>query len=160
MDDSKGYVQILVTTLEKQQQVLQQILAITENQREIANMEPFDEVAFDNTLNQKEMLISRLNELDDGFASVFGRVRQEITTNKELYGKELQRIQTLIRECTDIGNELRVLEQRNYDRLTQCFAGKQREYGVRQAVADVASKYHRTMYNLTGDSSRYFNKKN
>ena len=160
MEDKKEYVQILVSTLEKQNEVLQQIMKITERQAEIAGREPFDEQMLNDTLDQKEMLIARLNQLDDGFATVFGRVRTEINENRDYYAEQLRRIQELIRKSTDIGNALRVLEQRNYDRLVGCFAGKKREYEGRQTAANVASRYHRTMYHLTDGGSRYFNEKN
>lgn len=160
MEESCNYVQILMNTLEKQKQVLQQILTLTKEQSRIASQESFDENALEDTLNKKEILIARLNELDDGFASIYGRVRREVIEHQVEYAKELEKMQNLIRECTDIGNELKVLEQRNKDRLINCFAGKQKEYGARQTAANVASRYHQTMYNQTGNNSFYFNKKN
>ena len=160
MEAKDEYVQILVNTLEKQNEVLRQVKCITERQAEIAGREPFDEELLNETLEQKELLIAKLNQLDDGFATVFGRVRVEINENRERYAVQLKNIQELIRESTDIGNALRVLEQRNYDRLVGCFAGKKREYEGRQTAADVASRYHKAMYRFADGSSRYFNEKN
>lgn len=159
MEESLGYIHILVNTLEKQKMVLNQILEVTKQQTDIAMKESFDELLFDQTLDKKEILIARLNELDDGFASVYGRVRLEIQDHREKYTNELRQLQNLIRECTDISNELRVLEQRNKERVIAAFASKQREYGARQTAATVASHYQKTMYNTRGQS-RYFNQKN
>ena len=77
MGDNHNYIQILVSTLQKQVGVLKEILELTKEQRRIADHSDFDEAMLEETLNKKEVLIAKLNELDDGFASVYGRVRKE-----------------------------------------------------------------------------------
>ena len=154
-----NYVQILVDTLQKQTGVLKEILELTKEQRMIAEGSCFDEVALEDTLNKKEILIARLNELDDGFASVYSRVHREVNEHKKLYKEELHQLQSLIKECTDLGIEIKVLEERNRDKLSKCFAGKQKEYGAQRTAAEVASRYHQTMYNRQTVDSHLFSKK-
>lgn len=158
MTDS--YVQVLVDTLRKQIDVLKEIVQLTKEQQRIADSQEFDEVMLEQTLNRKEILIARLNELDDGFASVYGRVRKEVNKHKELYKKELQLLQSLIKECTDLGVEIKVLEARNREKLAQCFAGKQKEYGTQRTAATVASRYYQTMKSAQMRAPYSFNKKN
>lgn len=159
MEDNSNYVQVLVSTLHKQVGVLKEILELTKEQHQIADLPDFDEIMLEETLNKKDVLIARLNELDDGFASVYGRVRKEVNEHKEIYREELLQLQSLIKECTDLGVEIKVLEERNREKLAQCFAGKQKEYGAQRTAANVASRYHQTMRNVRMADSYSFNKK-
>lgn len=159
MEDNHSYVQVLVNTLQKQSGILKEILELTKEQREIAENACFDETMLEKTLNKKEILIVKLNELDDGFVSVYGRVRKEVKEHKELYKEELQQLQNLIKECTDLGVEIKVLEERNREKIAQCFAGKHKEYGAQRTAATVASRYHQTMHNTQMVDSYFFNKK-
>ena len=159
MGDHYSYIQILVNTLQKQIETLKEILELTKEQRRIADHSDFDEAMLEETLNKKEVLIAKLNELDDGFISVYGRVRKEVKEHKELYKDELRQLQSLIKECTDLGVEIKVLEERNRDKFAQCFSGKYREYGSQRVAAEVASRYHQTMRNAQLAGSHIFNKK-
>lgn len=159
MNDNHNYVQVLVDTLQKQAEVLKEILELTKEQQRIADNPDFDEVMLEETLHKKEVLIAKLNELDDGFASVYGRVHREVKEHKELYEGELQQLQELIKECTDLGVEIKVLEERNRDKLSRCFSEKHREYGAQRTAANVASRYHQTMRNVQMTDSSVFNKK-
>lgn len=160
MSDSRNFIQILIDTLQKQVEVLKEILEITQEQSVIAQDSEFDEIMLEKSLNKKEVLIARLNELDDGFTSVYGRVRNEVKDRQELYKDELRQMQELIKECTDLGVNIRVLEERNREKLTQCFASKHKQYGSKQTAASVASRYNQTMNNMKMLNSSFFNQKN
>lgn len=144
--EKNSYIGMLLQTLQNQEATLQEVLAVTKEQSKIANGQTFDEEAFGDTLNRKEILIARLNSLDDGFASVYGRVRSVILQEKNAYKKEILKMQELIKSCTDLGVEIKVLEERNRDKLVQCFSEKQKQYGSQMNAATVASKYHQTMH--------------
>lgn len=159
MEDRSGYVQILVNTLQRQAEALQEVLKLTREQGQIADAPDFDERMLEDTLNRKEILIARLNELDEGFVSVYDRVRREVRENPEKYQNPLRDIQRLIKECTDLSVEIKVLEERNRNKLAQCFTEKHKEYGSQQTAASVASRYHQTMHNTRVVDSYFFNKK-
>lgn len=144
--EKKSYIQMLLDTLQKQQQTLEEVLQITKKQSDIAIAPEFDELQLEETLNRKEILIAKLNQLDDGFSSVYGRIRNVMIAEKEAYANEIKSMQEIVKCCTDLGIEIRVLEERNREKLSQCFMGKQKQYGVQRNAATVASKYHQTMY--------------
>lgn len=160
MEESHNYVQVLIETLQKQVTVLQDILKLTQEQSTIAGKSDFNEVMLEESLNKKEVLIAKLNELDDGFTAVYGRVRSEVMNKQELYRDELKMMQSLIKQCTDLGIEIKVLEERNREKLTQCFANQQKKYGSKRTAASVASRYHQTMNNRKAMDSYFFNQKN
>lgn len=147
MADGHTYTGILVGTLQKQMQILQEILSLTKEQTEIAGADSLDEEKLEKSMNAKEILIAKLNELDAGFDAVYERVRIEVRENKELYKEEIKKMQDLIRHCTDLGVEIRVLEDRNKQRFEQLFRNKKKEYGSAKTAAQVASHYQRTMSN-------------
>lgn len=153
--EKNSYIGMLLQTLQNQEATLQEVLAITKEQSMIANGQTFDEEAFGDTLNRKEILIARLNSLDDGFASVYGRVRSVIFQEKDSYKEDILKMQEYIKNCTDLGVEIRVLEERNRDRLMQCFSEKQKQYGSQMNAATVASKYQQTMYSGKTSGSNY-----
>lgn len=72
MEDIQNYLKVLSDSLEQKKTVLTQILEVTKRQEQlaIAQAEAFSEIEFSNTVNEKEVLIARLNQLDDGFLSV------------------------------------------------------------------------------------------
>ncbi|MGN0154393.1 MAG: hypothetical protein ACI4A3_08065 [Lachnospiraceae bacterium] len=160
MEDDQKYVQVLVATLQKQVQVLNDILKVTQEQSAIANAIDFDESMLEESLNKKEILIAKLNELDNGFVSVYGRVRNEIMGKQKIYKEEISQLQSLIKECTDLGVEIKVAEERNRDKMAQCFANKHKDYGAKRTAASVASRYHQTMNNAKTLDSYFFNQKN
>lgn len=160
MEDSHNYVQILIDTLQKQVDVLKDVLEVTKEQSVIAGKEDFDETLLEESLNKKEVLIAKLNGLDDGFTAVYGRVHSEVREKQDLYREELQRMQSLIKECTDLGVEIKVLEERNRERLMQCFSRKQKQYGSQKTAASVASHYHQTMNNTKVSDSYFLDQKN
>ena len=159
MAANEDYLQILVATLQKQVDVLQQILLVTQEQSRIADLDDFDEELLGKTLNQKEILIAKLNELDDGFTAVYARVRNEISTNVNNYSEQIGTLQKLIKQCTDLGVEIKVLEERNRDKLAQCFAGKQKVYAAKRNAASVTSRYFQTMNNQRAMDAFRFNQK-
>ena len=160
MENSHNYIQVLIATLQKQVQVLQQILSITQEQSVIAGKADFDEIMLEESLNKKDILIAELNKLDDGFTTVYGRVRSEMMGRQEFYKDELQQMQTLIKECTDLGVEIKVLEERNREKMTQGFANKHQKYSSKRTAASVASHYHQTMNNTKIANSYFVDKKN
>lgn len=159
MENSQEYVDILIDTLRKQTEVLKDVLQITKEQSDIIKQDDFDEMALEYTLNQKEILIAKLNELDEGFVSVYDRVRRQVRENQEQYREQIASLQNLIKQCTDLGMEIKVLETRNRERIAQCFAGKQKQFGAAKTAASVASNYHRVMHRTNVMGSTYMDSK-
>lgn len=159
MDDSKIYVDMLLEILNKQITTLEEILAVTKEQERLADEAVFDEKAFDDTLTKKDIYIIRLNEYDDGFVSVYGKVKKAVDSNKGAYKSQIIKMQELIKKSTDIGNEIRTLETRNSAKISKCFAAKRQEYSAKQTAATVVGKYSTIMRNAgVGGEGYRFNK--
>ena len=145
MDTIANYMKVLSDTLEQKKQVLSQILEITKRQESIAQAEEFSETDFANSVNEKEVLIARLNQLDDGFNSIYQRIRQDVIDQGGLYDGEIRSMQAQIRECVDIGNRIQVVEERNHAKLVTLFSAKKQEYKVKASMNSAAKSYHQAM---------------
>lgn len=143
----ENYVQVLIDTINKKEDALRKILEITQEQEEISKAEVYDSERMEKTLNEKEIQISRLNYLDEGFQSVYDRVSSKIRKNKDEYKGDILVLQEKIRVCTEIGNAIQVLEDRNRNRFAQMFSKTRKEYSVSKNQASVAQNYFKTMNN-------------
>lgn len=156
---SQNYIAVLMDTLEKKKDALQNILRITKEQERIAKEEVYQEEVMEKNLNEKEIQIARINTLDEGFQSVYDRVKRVVKEHPEQYRKEIERLQELIRECTDLGNEIMVLEERNRERFRTLFTQSKRQYSTSRTKANVAQNYFRTMNNTKIMDAYFVDKK-
>lgn len=160
MADTVLYIDIMKNSLIRKKGYLSEILKLTIHQGTLTDGEDFDETAFEELVDRKEVLIGNINEIDKGFASVYDRVRGELLENKDSYKDVLAEIQGLIRECVDIGMKIEAEEERNRHGLEQVFSTKFK--GIRQLKQSksVASKYYKSMANgMVNDSMLYDTKK-
>lgn len=160
MDQTKTYVTILQESLERKERYLLELLELTKEQETIATQKKFDENAFADVMEKKDILIHNVNEIDKGFTSVYERVRTEVIGNQDVYRAELMTMQNLIRSCVDIGMQIEAVEERNRQVLTKAFSKSFR--GVKQAKQSrkAASQYYQNMANgAVTDSMLYDRKK-
>lgn len=143
----ENYVQVLIDSIHKKEETLRRILEITEEQEQISKAEIYDSERMEKTLNDKQIQIDRLNYLDDGFQSVYDRISADICENPDNYKESILVLQDKIRVCTELGNAIKVLEDRNRNRLSQLFSKTRKEYTVSKNKANVAQNYFKTMHN-------------
>ncbi len=159
MQEIENYLRVLSDSLEQKKNVMSQILEITRKQEHIASMPSLDENDFSNSVNEKEVLIARLNQLDDGFTSIYERIRQDVIDQKGLYDPEIRSMQNQIKQCVEIGNQIKVLEERNQVKLSNHFREKRKEYKARADSNRAAKIYHQTMSGVQYSDPFFMDKK-
>lgn len=159
MEEERAYIGILKDTLQKETALLQEVLELTREQGVIADSSSFDETMLENTMSRKDILIQKLNELDEGFVSVYERVRRQVLESGTQYKEILRELQALVKQCTDLSVEIKVQEERNRSKFATSFAEKHREYGSQRTAASVATRYNQTMRGGQMADSYFFNKK-
>ena len=93
---------MLEESLVKKIEIMKKIENENARQKEILlNSEDVNLEAFDKTLDIKGEYIDELEKLDDGFQSLFDRVKQEVGDNKKTYADQIKRMQELIHEIMD-----------------------------------------------------------
>ncbi|MCI8507057.1 MAG: hypothetical protein HFJ06_00635 [Lachnospiraceae bacterium] len=155
----QNYVQVLIDTITKKEETLRKILEITKQQEVISKQDNYASEDMEKTLNEKEIQISRLNYLDEGFQSVYDRVSSEIRNHIDVYKQDVLVLQDKIRICTEIGNEIMVLEERNRNRFNTLFSKAHTDYSTVKSKASVAQNYFKTMNNSKVMDAYFVDKK-
>jgi len=113
----KRYLNLMIDSLEKKISVLEDIQQANENQSALLKAEQFDQEAFDLAMDVKEEQIERLDRLDEGFDSLYERVRDFLLKHKEECRGEIARLQELIQKISEKSASIQVTEQRNRSAL-------------------------------------------
>lgn len=159
MNQTMTYVNIMQESLERKERYLKEILELTKEQERIAKEKKFDEEAFNEIIDRKDVLINNVNEIDKGFTAVYDRVRSEVMENKHLYAEQLVSMQELIRKCVDLGMEIEAQENRNRATLEQVFSVGFK--GIKQIKQSkkAANKYYKAMSNGNVNDSVLYDRK-
>lgn len=98
---SLSSAQVLVESLEKKSRILDEIIKENEAQERLFKQEELDLEALDSSSDRMGELAEKLELLDEGFESVYDRIREELIENKQAYRVEIKRMQELIAVITE-----------------------------------------------------------
>lgn len=145
-----NYLRIMTESLEKKEDILKQIVELNRQQKFLlqdANLLPEE---FEKNIQYKADLVEQLNLLDEGFGELFSKVREELQTNKQMYAGEIERMQELIRQITDLTNMIQTQEIRNKESATNKFTEIRKQVkGVRNSQKVVKQYYDNMMNHKT-----------
>lgn len=144
----QAYIEIMVQSLNKKIQVLEEIEKINITQKEILEDKNSDADAFDKTVEEKAALIEQMERLDSGFDKVFERVKEELETNKTAYEGEIRLMQMMIRQLTELSTKLQVQEAQNKELMTQRFTFVREGARTLRTNKKAANQYYQTMQQL------------
>ncbi|MBE5859773.1 MAG: hypothetical protein E7301_06570 [Butyrivibrio sp.] len=158
---TKSYLSMMEESLRQKIEVLQKIEKENLEQRKLLeNEEGFDEESFDKTLTRKSELIGQVEKLNDGFESLFDRVRDELGDNKEKYRKEISTLQDLIRQITDLSNSIETGENRNRLLADVHFKSSRDRINQSRRSSSAALNYYLTMNKSNVTPPQFYDSKN
>lgn len=157
MDQSGA--QILLQSLEKKNELLDRMILQNSVQEEILKQDQFDMDAFDEAIDKQSSYVEQLDKLDQGFESVYDRVREELLENRERYREEIRRMQEQIQQITDKIVTLNAGNMRNKMLAENQFKKKRQEIGNGASKNKVAQNYYRSMNNLNYVSPQFYDNK-
>ena len=157
MDQSGA--QILLQSLEKKNRLLDQMIRQNGIQEEILKQEEFDMDAFDEAIDQQSSYVEQLEKLDQGFESVYDRVREELIGNKDRYREEIRRMKEQIQQITDKIVTLNAGNMRNKMLAENQFKKKRQDIGAGASKNRVARNYYNSMNNLNYVSPQFYDNK-
>ena len=143
----KQYITILIESLQKKSAILSELIGNSKNQAALLKEDMVDWDAFDRGTDAKSDLINALNQLDQGFETVFAHVGELLQSpeGKKTYAQQIRTLQELITEVTDKSVELQADEARNKAAVEKKF----QEYiaGIRKGRTSsrVAYGYYQNM---------------
>ena len=156
MDLNKMYINILNDTLKKKLDSLKEIMTETQKQKELLDNTPFDVEKYEESFAVKDVLINNILELDQGFESLYDRIKDEIKNNKDKYKEDIIITQTLIQELTDISIKLQILESNNKMKMEGYFSNQKTEIKRKKITNKIALGYYKNMTDQHQTGQSYF----
>lgn len=156
---SKDYVIALKESLDKKLKTLEEIRRMSQEQSDILSRDSIDYEAFDALVDDKDICIERIEKLDEGFETVYERVKEELQNNKDQYKELISQIQELIAKITDQSTAIQALETRNKNTLTTVFNKERKQLSEGKRSVNVAMNYYKNMNGLNAASAQFLDKK-
>ena len=149
MNQMDNYVQIMLDSLAKKSVILDRLIAANETQGKLlSDKANFDDVNWDQfniIVLEKEAEINRINEMDEGFQSLFDRVKVQLNEDKDKYASKIKQMQSLITELEQKSIKIRTGEEKNRMAIETLTAGRKQEIKKVRTSLKVASSYYQTM---------------
>lgn len=154
--DNNFYVQVLLDTLRKKCEVLQLLDLVTKKQSELLKVNPFDMDKFDETIEQKQLMIEELDQLDNGFETVYQKLAEEFKLNKIKYKTQIEEAKIMIQKITDYSVDLQAREMRNKEKLELVLKKKKEEIRMSRMGGNTISNYQKNMLKQHQSEQAYF----
>lgn len=155
---NKEYINILIESLQKKEKVLTDLYDLSIKQSESVKAEEPDWDEFTSIVDQKGELIDSINSLDEGFESLFAKVKNELETNKEGYKSEIDQLKELVKSVTEKSADLEALEHRNKDLIEQSFARSRQKVKQSKIGTVAAMQYYQKMNRINTVDPQFLDK--
>lgn len=156
MDVNETYINILIDTLKRKLYLLEKIMNETLIQNELLDETQFNLEKYEASFKKKDVMINELLELDQGFNSMYDRVKEDITNNRSKYREEITSLQALIQELTEISVKLQMLEKKNKIKMELYFSNQKSEIKHKKMTNKIALGYYKNMTDQHQEGQSYF----
>lgn len=149
--ETENYLQIMTSSLEKKKKILQDIVDYNVEQERIVTSGEFDGDKFQKNMENKAECIDMLNVLDEGFQSVYDRVKADVEMYKQNYKADIQRLQQLIKEVSALSATIQAQESRNKLQIERKFSELKQETKTAKRSVSMANKYYQNMSRVSSE---------
>lgn len=156
---SETYLAIMLQSLKKKEQVLDEIIRLNDLQKKQLTDQATPVDDFDRTVEDKSACIDQLDQLDSGFEKLYAQVQEELQANKEQYADTIRELQKRIRSVTDKSIMIQAQEARNKDLMMQKFTTVRKHAKDVRANSKAITGYYKTMTHSGYMDSRYMDGK-
>ncbi len=156
----ENYLNILKDSLGQKTVILDEILMLDEEQEKLLKQEKLDLEAFDGIVDQKDTLAEKLTRLDDGFETLYDRIKDQLQDNKETYRSQIAAVQKLITEVTEKTVSIQTKEARNKELLAKQISGLRQELNQNRRSSKAAYDYYLNMNNAGMARPQFMDQKN
>ncbi len=153
------YIQMLIESQEKKLQLLDEAMTIDEQQMKLIQSEDPDMEELDRSLNEKGRIVEELDRLDDGFESVYAKVREELINNKEAHRDQIKRLQELISQITEKSVKVQATEIRGKEMVERFLKQRRGKLKDSKSSVKVANTYAINMRKMNRIDSFFVDKK-
>ena len=159
MEEGRNYIRILRESLETKERILHNLLDMTRQQEEHLAGSEFELDVFEEMLDVKNGMIEELNSVDDGFETVYERIREYLQSHQKELAEPIREMQNRVREITSLSVSLQALEERNRKKLEGVFASKQQEIKKFRQSSQMVNNYYQTMSGAGSYQPSFLDKK-
>ena len=153
---SLSSAQVLVESLEKKSRILDEIIKENEAQERLFKQEELDLEALDSSSDRMGELAEKLELLDEGFESVYDRIREELIENKQAYRVEIKRMQELIAVITEKIVSINAARMRNNIQAEQRFKKSRQQIGSASSQMKASKNYYNHMNSLNYVAPQFY----
>ena len=143
---TENYLQIMIDSLLKKIEILKKVSELNEEQSAL-----LDDKEFDGDMESKAAYIDELNALDEGFQSVFDRVKEDVEEYKANYKESIAKLQVLIKEATSLSATIQAQESRNKVRVDIKFRQLKDNAKTAKRSVSMANKYYQNMSRVSSE---------
>lgn len=155
----ENYLGILESSLEKKVAVLHEIEDYNDEQEQLLKQEKVSMEELDANMEKKDVLIQKLTDLDEGFETLYERIREQLVANKDAYKEQIKRIQGLITQVTDKSVSIQVQESRNKKLIEDYFLKERSQIRQGRKASKTAYSYYKSMSNVDDVSNSILDQK-
>ena len=155
----REYLELLIQSLKKKLLLLNQIIVLNQQQKEMLMDENLDPDTLDVNVREKDELISQVTQLDDGFDEVYAHIADLMKKNHSDYEEELARMRELIRQIMATDASIRTDEQRNYELAQKKFARVKKQIREVKTSQKMVNRYYQNMMQQRQADIQYMDNK-
>ncbi len=160
MGATQSYLAMMADSLDKKIEIMTKIREENVTQRSILEKAGVMDVdAFDLTVDRKGELIDELDELNQGFDSLFAQVREEVDANRAKYKEEIVAMQEKIRTITALSGSIQAEEARNKTLVEKYFSNARKDITTGKKSAKAALDYYHSMARSTFTPPQFIDSK-
>lgn len=155
----RSYLQILQDSLVKKLDLLTRIEKKSLEQSQMLKSQDVDLTLIDSNMDEKAKLIEEVITLDDGFESIYEKIRIHIIPNKEQYKSEIKALQEMIAKVTEKSTSIQAIEARNKAEMEVVFASRKKGIQSKKNAMSVAKNYYQNMNKVKHVSPQFLDQK-
>ena len=143
--EKKSYIDMMIDSLKKKIVLLEKISEFNDMQKQAIAADDFDADDFDGLVEEKNKLILEINKLDDGFETIYDRIRDELQENKAAYAREIQVMQECIGRIVGLTSSIEAEEKRIRAEVEKQFSKLKQNIKETRKNSVAVSSYYKSM---------------
>ena len=157
---SKEYVKMLSDSLDKKVELLRQLQGLNQEQKNILEDSESTPDMLDDNIEKKSDIIERLDKMDDGFQSLYDKVKDDLSSKREEYASEIKHMQEQIALVTDLSTDVQAKEMQNRELARAKFSHIRSQIRETKHGQKAVASYYASMMNNTGyEDSQFWDQK-
>lgn len=159
MSTMDTYIDVLLTSLKKKEQVLGKLDRVVEKEdialkNKDASIDELNELQ-----QQKEDLLAEMEQLEIGFERVYERAGEELSRERQKYRPQIEEMQRYIKSITDLTVKIKAQEERNRQYMEAFLKSKKREIKQYHVGNQRMAQYHQHSADPVMGQSYFLNRK-